>query len=113
MNEYMAEFIGDMWKGFKQGLLFRSTQKYWALCWYTFLMLSTTSIWLSFPKDGASNSALWYTFLGISIFSFIYNLRVLGRLIDGAYSYKENHERWKKVLESPDAGDYLDMFSAI
>lgn len=114
LNEYMVEFARDMWKGFYQGLLFRSTQKYWSLCWYTFLILSTTSLWLSFPKDGASKSGLWYSFFGISIFSFIYNLRVLGRLIGGSYSYKENHERWKKVLQSPDAGDYLDdMFSAI
>lgn len=114
LKEYIGAFVRDMGKGICQGLLFKSTQKYWALCWYTFVILNTTSLWLSFPKDGISKLVLWYIFFGVSIFSLIYNLRVLGRLIGGSYSYKENHERWKKVLQSSDADTYLDsIFSAI
>jgi hypothetical protein len=114
LTKYIKEFITDMYRGIHQDLLFKSTQKYWALCWYTFLMLSTTSLWLSFPKDDESKLRLWLIFFGLALFSFIYNLRVLGRLIAGSYSYRENHEKWKKVLQSPGAANYLDgMFSAI
>jgi hypothetical protein len=105
-------YFEEIWEGFIKGLTFRTTHKYWVICWYTFLGLGLVSFSLSKPVGNILHIALWWIFLCLFLISIFHNLRVLGRLISGSYSIVANHEQWKKILRSDRARRFLyDMFA--
>jgi len=91
---------------------FRTTQRYWVLGYYAFSSLSILCILLSAvsgfciqTRQGnaiPAVSTLLYVFLivgGLVLFlSAIWNMRILGHLVEGKHSYKSTHEFWKTLL---------------
>jgi hypothetical protein len=75
---------------------FRTTNRYWVITYYTFLLLSAVC-WLGSLKEA---HMLFISFSGIIILiSVIYNLNILYSLIHGKYSYNFNEHIWEQVLE--------------
>jgi hypothetical protein len=103
----LSHYLVGIWMGLIWSTTLLTTHKYWAINWYTFFGLGFTSLWLSSPSKDTLLGIPWIIFLILFIISTIHNLSVLGRLTNGYYSYDENLERWKEVLKTPEAQNFL------
>lgn len=108
IRERIVHFSKGIMIGLTRGLLFRTTQRYWVINWLTFLCLGLTSFYLGFPESNILKSPMWYVLALIFIISFLHNLSVLGKLIDGQNSYSNNFSVWKEILKSIDAKNYFN-----
>jgi hypothetical protein len=107
-KQKLADYRRGISLGFRHGLTFKSTQRYWIINWYTFLLLGV-ACWIVAWRSGMSA----FSFEGLVaaaalILSTIHNLSVLGHLVKGDYSYDGVQEIWRRVLQSSRAHQYLE-----
>lgn len=90
--------------GFFKMMILATTQKYWLLTYYTFLILSLICILISYSISPRTQGALpdERIIMASSIFllSAVYNLRIVWMLIWGRKSYEYNECLWRQILEA-------------
>ncbi len=104
----LLDYLRGLWLGVRHGLTFKSTQRYWIINWYTFLVLGV-ACWMVATRSGMSINSLEARLSLVALLtSVVHNLSVLGHLVYGDYSYTGVQETWRRVLQSKRAHDYLN-----
>lgn len=95
-----SAYWGDAWRGFVTLLAFRSSSRYWVVCWVSFFGLGAVSLWLGRSSPA---TALYSVSLGLYAIIAINTFFLLIHLVGGGYSYREARAKWEKYLSSPRA----------
>ena len=87
-----------IWRGLPALIPFLTTHRYWVINWYAFFVLGFLCIFLSRPSTGVGLSSLWFWFMVLFAVSSVHNLSILGNLVDGTYTYRNNERVWRNIL---------------
>lgn len=80
-------------------LSFRTTHRYWVICYYIFFFLSLICLIGSWKE---SNLFIIAFAGGLFLISAVWNIRILWALIDGKYSFNKNNVKWKAIFQIGD-----------